>query len=180
MAAGWAREIPLADVLRLTHGSEEDPNHLSTYTRFVSVRRRRSRIYAKRKLRNDKTRLQDEGYAAAQLHSQHSPRTVTTATYQLVNRHETLRAPLQVVKWANHGATYHRSTTHDDNNGRQYRRPRYRHSPRRPRSPIQSYLDYLWRLDQRETSTSTTPPKDTLQKLPSPHLRRQSSFFQIE
>ena len=40
--------------------------------------------------------------------------------------------------------------------------------------------DYLWKGDQEYTSTSTTTPKGNLQKPPSPQLRRQSSFLQIE
>ena len=81
--------------------------------------------------------------------------------------------------WANHGANHRKCTTHDTNAGRQHRRPSCRHLRGRPRSPAQSYYDYLWKGDQHIISTSTTPPKDNHQKLASPHLRQQSSFYQI-
>ena len=84
-----------------------------------------------------------------------------------------------VAIWANHGANHRKCTTHDTNDGRQHRRPSCRHLRGRPRSPAQSYYDYLWKGDQHIISTSTTPPKDNHQKLASPHLRQQSSFYQI-
>jgi hypothetical protein len=83
----------------------------------------------------------------------------------------------QVVIWANHGANNRKRTTHDNYNGRQHRRPGCQHLSRRPQSPNQSCHDYLWMGDQESTSTSTTTPKNDLQKLASPHLRRHTSFW---
>ena len=82
-----------------------------------------------------------------------------------------------MVIWANHGANNRKRTTHDNYNGRQHRRPGCQHLSRRPQSPNQSCHDYLWMGDQESTSTSTTTPKNDLQKLASPHLRRHTSFW---
>ena len=71
--------------------------------------------------------------------------------------------------WANHGANNRKRTTHDDHDGRQHRRQKCCHLPRRPRSPMQSWHDYLWMGDYDATSTSTTTPKNDLQKLLSSH-----------
>ena len=79
--------------------------------------------------------------------------------------------------WANHGANNRKRTTHDNYNGRQHRRPGCQHLSRRPQSPKQSCHGYLWMGDQESTSTSTTTPKNDLQKLASPHLRRHTSFW---
>ena len=52
-----------------------------------------------------------------------------------------------------------------------------RSATRRPQSPNQSCYDYLWMGDQESTSNPTTTPKNDLQELASPHLRRHTSFW---